>query len=706
MHRKLLLLSAVVFALVNCGVGTRCFAEAADVSAQFEQADEYGDKGNYEQAEAIYKDVAEEYVGTESGLRAQRKLVCLYIKRGRTAEAETAYQGLLAGYTGYGDDNVIADAVDDVADAYRDVKKYDKALEIYSYVVDTWPGSKQAVGSHGGIARVNIALGRKEAAQEAIDKLFEGFSDNEDIANAVRNVANEYRNVKKYEKALQFYKQVVDSWPESEEAMDSQEDVAKLYIKLGDGPNAEAAVDKLIAKFAERDEIADAVDDVADKCRGAKKYDKALELYKYVVNTWPESEQAMGSQAEVAKLYIELGDDPNAKAAVDKLMADFAGRDEIADVVDYVADEYRDVKKYEKALELYKYVVNTWPESEQAIGSQGCVVRIYIELGDDPNAEAAVNKLIAKFADSDDITDAVRDAANEYRDVKKYEKALQFYKQVVDSWPESEQAVWSQAAIAKLYIELGDDPNAKAAVDKLIADFSANSDLPAALNLVGEIYEKAGKCEEAKSVYQQVIQQNPDRRLAQKVKQAILKVDVLPLTHSGDDANSVVEAIDNLIADFNDHPTLAEAIYQIGKKYHDDACRDEGKGLDDEAIAHYWKAITTWQIVREKYPDSDLAMRVCYLTGDCYRKVDEREKAVECYEEILAKWPDYEYAWSAQFLIGYCYEQLKHAGAVERTVADARTKAAYERVVAEYPDCPAVEAACDWLSHPGECKCE
>ena len=198
MIKKVFFTALILFGLLFCRTPVNCFADTTvDVSAQFEQADEYGDEGNYEQAEAIYKDVAEEYVGTESGLRAQRKLVCLYIKRGRTAEAETAYQGLLEEYAGYGDDNVIADAVDDVADAYRDVKKYDKALEIYSYVVDTWSGSKQAVGSHGGIARVNIALGREEAAQEAIDKLFEGFSDNEDIANAVRNVANEYRNVKK-----------------------------------------------------------------------------------------------------------------------------------------------------------------------------------------------------------------------------------------------------------------------------------------------------------------------------------------------------------------------------------------------------------------------------------------------------------------------------------------------------------------------------
>jgi len=283
MHRKLLLLSAVVFALVNCGVGTRCFAEAADVSAQFEQADEYGDKGNYEQAEAIYKDVAEEYVGTESGLRAQRKLVCLYIKRGRTAEAEAAYQELL---TEYADHDDIAEAVDDAADAYRDVKKYDKALEIHSYVADTWGDSAKAIDAQAGIARVNIALGREEAAEAAIEKLVADFSENEDIADTVDEVADEWRDAKKYDKALELYKYVVNTWPDSEQAMGSQAEVAKLYIELGDDPNAKAAVDKLMADSSDNNDIADALDEVADEWRDAKKYDKALELYKYVVNTW------------------------------------------------------------------------------------------------------------------------------------------------------------------------------------------------------------------------------------------------------------------------------------------------------------------------------------------------------------------------------------------------------------------------------------
>jgi len=633
MPKRLLLLSAVAFALVYWGAGTKCMAQETDVSALFEQAGKYEKDKNYVEAEAIYKAIVQDYPSSDDALTAEEKLVVLYIVWDKEAEAEAAYQQLL---TDFCEREGIAKAVDHVGDAYRESEKYEKALEVYRQVVDSWAEDEHAIGSQTGIARVYVSLGDGPNAEIAIAKLIVEFADHNDIADAVYEIADEYREVKKYEKALGFYKQIVDSWPESEEAMDSQEDVAKLYIELGDDPNAEAAVEKLIAKFADRDEIADAVDEMADEYKDAKKYDKALELYKYVVKTWPDSEQAMGSQADVAKLYIELGDDPNAEAAVDKLklIAEFGDRDgeAIADAVDEVADAYREVKKYEKALELYQYYV-------------------------------------------------------------------------VDNGPEANGAMWAQAGIAMTYIAAGDDPNTQGAIDKLVTKFSGNPDLPYALDEVEEMYEERRRYDKAKEICQQIIRIDANSSEARKAVLDIRKLEIMSLIEAGNDADAAV-GIDKLVADFNDHSALPKVIYEIGRKYQDDACRYEGEGLDVEAKVEFQKAVTTWQIITGIYRNSAVAPRAFYAMSDCYRKLDERVKAIECYEEILGNWPDYGYAWSAQFHIGYCYEQLKHAGAVPASIADAKTKVAYERVVEEYPDCPAAEAARDWLNCRGKCECK
>ena len=542
MHREFLLLSAVVFALVYCGVGVKCFAQEGDVSALFEQAERCEKDANYVEAEAIYKDIAKDDAGTEYGLRAQQKLACLYIKIGRMAEAETAYQELLAGYS---DHNSVADAVDEVADAYRGVKKFEKALEIYSYLVDTWGESEQAIGSQGCIARINVKLGREEAAQEATDKLIGSFSSNEGTANAVDEVADAYRNVKKYEKALELYKYILDSWPESEQAMGTQTAVAKLNIECGDDPNAEAAVDKLIVEFAERNDIADFVDDVADKYWEVKRYEKALELYKYIVDSWPESEQAIGSHGCIARVNIECGDDPNAEAAVDKLIADFSANSGFPTVLCEIAGGYEKVNKYQDAKGVYQQIIEHEPNSPEAGKAQLDIAKVdvlsLIESGDDTVVPDALDYMIADFYEHSYLGEAIfrvgekyyneafscenrglesesKDyfsktvavweviitkvpesgitaytyhlTADCYRRLGQYEKAIDYYREIVANWPAYKNAGYAQFLIGYSYKKMRRDGAVSASI--------AHAEIRAAYELV---IEKYPNCPAAKAAH-------------------------------------------------------------------------------------------------------------------------------------------------------------------------------------------------------------
>jgi len=547
MHTKLLLLSAVVFALVYCGVGAKCFAQGADVSALFEQAEQFVEDENYEGAEAIYKQVVTENPRTDDALEAQKLLTISYINRGKRDEAELALQELLAKFS---ENEHIAKAVDDIADEYRESKDYDKARQLYQHVVSNWSDADYALESQRGLILLNILVGDETAAQADIDKLLTEFSGHKDIAKVAAHVADDHRDLGKYE--------------------------------------------------------------------------SALELYRYVVETWPESEYAMGSEVSIARLNIKLGNETAAQAALGKLIADFRGNKGLAKAVDHVADSYRESKQYEKAKELYKYVVDTWPEAEHAIDSQ--------------------------------------------------------------------------TSLAKLYIQLGDDPNAQAAVERLATDFWQDTGLPAALCEIARRYERAKIYQEAKSVYQQIIEQEPNSPEADKAQLDIAKVDVLSLSEFGDDT-AVPDALDYMIADFYEHPYLGEAIFRVGEKYYNEAFSCENRGLEGESKDYFRKTIAVWERIITELPESDITARAYHLTADCCRRLGQYEKAIGYYREIIANWPEYEYAGSAQFLIGYSYKKMKRAGAVSASIADAEIRTAYERVLEYYPDCGFVKAARDWLNY-------
>jgi len=351
------------------------------------------------------------------------------------------------------------------AEDYKKNKQYEQAEAIYQQIVTDFPYSNDALEAQKQLTILYIRQNNQPDADTALQQLLAGFYTHKDIPQAVHDIAYQYRLLQKYEKANQIDQYVVDNWPQSDYAVLGQMDLAKYYVNRGDDPNAEVACDKLLTNFSNNPLIARAVHDVAQHYRDSQKYEKANSLYQYVIDNWPKTEHALWAEADLIKSHLALGDDLNAEAAVDKLLANFTDNPLIARAVWDTAQLFRDLKKYQKANQLYLHVIENWPKAEHAMWAEADLIKSYLALGDGPNAEAAIDKLLANFTDNPLIVRAVWDTAHLYRGLKKYEKANQLYQHVVENWPESEHAIQSQADLIKSNIALGDDVAANAAVD-------------------------------------------------------------------------------------------------------------------------------------------------------------------------------------------------------------------------------------------------
>ena len=84
----------------------------------------------------------------------------------------------------------------------------------------------------------------------------------------------------------------------------------------------------------------------------------------------------------------------SAQASLDSLIADFNDHPALPGEIYRIASyEYWDVKRYEDARRLYKYIVDNLPESEYVILSRGSVIMADIGLGNDANAQAAIGEV-------------------------------------------------------------------------------------------------------------------------------------------------------------------------------------------------------------------------------------------------------------------------------------------------------------------------
>ena len=140
-------------------------------------------------------------------------------------------------------------------------------------------------------------------------------------------------NNKDYNCAETIYTDIVQNYPGSNEALAAQRELTGLYIDMGNDAKAREALEKLIADFSEHPGLPGALSYIATRYRWSSKYEEAASIYQQIIQQYPDSSYAEMAQFEFPKMDvlslvewgIEDGNDAEAQAAIDNLIADFDG---------------------------------------------------------------------------------------------------------------------------------------------------------------------------------------------------------------------------------------------------------------------------------------------------------------------------------------------------------------------------------------------
>ena len=385
-----------------------CFG---DVQGDLLEAEGFREAGRFEQAETIYNSIISADANSVEAFASQEGLSVIYVAMGKQTEADTAYHELLAKYSNR---SGIANAVDHVADAYREIENFQKARACNQYIVDHWPDADRAADAQAGVVRASILMGDEIGAQAAMNKLLSSFSDSTHIAKAVDDVADDYDKAGQYEKARQWHQYVVDHWPEDERALEAQKGVVISNIALGNQTAAQAGVDKLISDFKiNAEEIAEAIDNVAeDYCHNKMgNYTKAMELYQYIATSWPTSESAVKTQSDMIRCSILLGDDAGAQVTYDGMLTAFSNHPRLPESMYFVAEEYikRGVElenstdlagaqeHYRKGLVILEEILNDFPPTSYTPEVCSWAGTAYFQLEDYSNSLKYFQRLAEQY---------------------------------------------------------------------------------------------------------------------------------------------------------------------------------------------------------------------------------------------------------------------------------------------------------------------
>jgi len=318
---------------------------AGAAKAVCEIADRYLDT-NPAKALALYQYTMENWSSMEDVMWAQTGLVKAHVISGDEGSAETAYQTLLAQFLEHEN---IPEAIYEVADASR-ASNSQKALELYEYAMNTWPGYNNWVDENDALLRrknlvlLKLDLGDEVDAQAAYDSMVTFSADDIATAEAVTELANAYLDLGKHQRARELFEYTKGLWSGAGVSeIWAQVGLAKTDIALENDPNNEA-LEGLLIDFAGDQDLPTALFAVAQQHykQGFRKdsegYSRqAVEHFRSAITGWE-------------RMLEEVSESCTTSLA--------------AETYHLIGDSYGRLCQFEEALENYTTVTNNWPDYE------------------------------------------------------------------------------------------------------------------------------------------------------------------------------------------------------------------------------------------------------------------------------------------------------------------------------------------------------
>lgn len=522
-----------------------------------------------------------------------------------------------------------------------------------------------------------------------------------DDVSAQLKQADTYRKNKKYQQAEEVCQVITRDYAGTEYALKAQKKLVILYILMERQADAQAALDKMIADFSSHSDLPMDLYRIVKEYRKAGRSDKANSIEQLITQRWPDSPYGKPSldipKGEILS-YIKSGNYTKAQTAIYKLIADFSGHAYLPGTLYHIAGGYEKAQKYEEAKSIYTLIAQQYPGSWCAGKAQLDVPRVdilsLIHSGEDRAAQSAIDSLIADFPAHSDLPELLYNIAETYRGLKKYGDARKLHQRVVDNWPDSERAIWSQRGVIFSSIGLGDDAGTEAGIEKLLMQFSSNKLIAKMVyQVAGELNNKNDQ--KAQELYEYVIDKYSSSEF---VPLARVNIGDIKLRLGDDKAARVI--FDRVLADFAGHPVLTRAVDLMAYGYYRKALLKDKKGFDEQANWYYQKTIAECERIITQLPETRyITAEACYFSAVCYSRLGQHEKAIEYYQKVVDNWPEYKLAWLAQFKVAKTYKWLLRFGVMSESEAEAAITVTFEQLLASYPDCPAASAAHKWLNY-------
>lgn len=260
-----------------------------------------------------------------------------------------------------------------LGDSYYAIGDYESAIKTYQEAVGAEPGGDYAM------FQIANSYYRAESTYEAVTtfrKFLRIYPYSRLREQAQYNIAYIYLNSGNYTQAIEEFQTVINKYPNTPWAARSQYNIGDAYYNSGEYQKAIDAYKEVMEKYPKSDYIIEAVNGIQYAQLSAGKSDSSSAVLESFLADNPQTTTADRLRYRQAETLMQSGDYQGAIAELRQYIRVTNNQQLLPEAQFSLANAYEQTDQTDKAVETYKLIVETYPNSERAAPSLAAMGRI------------------------------------------------------------------------------------------------------------------------------------------------------------------------------------------------------------------------------------------------------------------------------------------------------------------------------------------
>ncbi|MDQ1256374.1 MAG: Tetratricopeptide repeat protein [Candidatus Hydrogenedentes bacterium] len=401
-------------------------------------------EGNFEDAYEEFRLVAEKYAASEFGPEALYKAGECLAQLGRTEEAATVFENFAKTYP----ENALTEqAILRVGDARLSSDAFEDAVARYQKILESPDDPTVEENTLYRLAITYYNMKNYEASAAAFQKILDKFPASAYTAEARYRIGDHVlRDLKDPVKAIEPLEAAIAANPEGPFAGRALKGLALARYEAKDYDAAADLFLKLMANHPDVELNQETYAWVGQRCFDQQKWDASAQALESLLRANPDYANPERVRFKIAECSEAAGKAEQAAALFAKVVEAAPGSSQAIESLYRMGKLQEQLKNEKEAVRLYEEAANA-NTGDAAARARFRLGELYEQQGDFEAAAKSYMRVAILFLHEELSPESLWRAAQCFEKAEKPDQAIKTYKELVDGFPESEQAVKAKAKL-------------------------------------------------------------------------------------------------------------------------------------------------------------------------------------------------------------------------------------------------------------------